>query len=116
MPRRGATGLFEVENVDQPIVRIAVQPQRVVERLVENSHRLDMRIGRQLLVAKHQDLVPPEVLPERGRGGLVDTVSQVDTDNLGAENRADRHECIRRAVDGRHDTMVGLVALDVEWF
>jgi hypothetical protein len=60
--------MLEIEGVYQPIVWIPVQPQRVVERLIKDSHRFDMRIGRQMLVAKHQDLVPPEVLPQRGGG------------------------------------------------
>ena len=47
-----------------------------------------------MLVAEHQDLVPPEVLPERGGGRFVDAVGQVDADHLCSEDRADRHECI----------------------
>ncbi len=76
MPCRGASCFFEIEDVHQPILRIAVQPQRMVERLIEDPHRLDMRIGRQLLVTKHQDLVPPEVLAQRSGGRVVDTVGQ----------------------------------------
>jgi hypothetical protein len=37
--------LLQIEDVCQPILRITMQPQRVVERLVEDSNRFYMRIG-----------------------------------------------------------------------
>jgi hypothetical protein len=38
--------------------------------------------------------VPPEGLLQRGGGSFIDTVGQVDADDLGTENGADRGECV----------------------
>lgn len=82
VPGRRAAGLLEVEDVNQRVAHIAPQPRRMVERFVEDPHRVHVRIGRQVLVAEHQDLVPPQVLPQRVGGCLVDSVGEVDTDDL----------------------------------
>ena len=62
VPRRGAARLVEVEHIDQPVVIVAEAPQRMVERFVEDLHRPHVRIGREVLVTKHEDLVVSEVV------------------------------------------------------
>ena len=60
--KTGARSL-EIEDIRQPILRVAMPPQRVVVGFVEDPHRLDVRVRRQVLVAEHQDLMLPERLP-----------------------------------------------------
>ena len=88
VPGRGVAGLVEVEHVDEAVVLVAVHPLRMVERLVEDPHRLDVRVGRQVLVAEHEHLVLPEVLAQALGRRVVDAAGQVDADDLGAEHRA----------------------------
>ena len=53
MPQRRPARLGQVEHVHQAVVLVAMHPCRMIERLVEDPHRLHVLIGRQVLVAKH---------------------------------------------------------------
>jgi hypothetical protein len=64
---------------------VAVDPQRVVEGLVEDPYRRHVLQRREVLAAEDQDLVGPECLPQGHGGGLVNGLGQVDAVDLGAD-------------------------------
>jgi hypothetical protein len=55
-----------------------------------------------MLVTEHQDLVSPEVFPQSVGGCLVDTVGQVNTDDLGTEQWTGRDDLVRGGLCTRH--------------
>jgi hypothetical protein len=62
----------------------------VVEGHVEDPHRVHVLLRRQMLTPEDQDLVAPERLPQRLRGGLVHGPGEVDAIDFGGDQGAGR--------------------------
>jgi hypothetical protein len=65
-----------------------VDPQGMVEGVVEDPYRLDVLERRKILTAEDQDLVAPERLAQSLSRGLVNELGQVHAFDLGADQRA----------------------------
>jgi hypothetical protein len=59
VPGVGGPSRQQVEGLHKAVSFVPGLPQRVVERVVPDSHRLDLLVRQQVLVAEDQHLVPP---------------------------------------------------------
>lgn len=55
-----------------------------------------------MLIAEHQNFVAPKVFPQRVDGRLVDTVGQVNADDLSAEHGTGRDDLVRGGLGDGH--------------
>ena len=114
MPTGGSARPLQVEGIDETVAVVAVYPQWMVEGLVEDPHRLDVLVRREVLVPKYQDLMGPEGVPQGFGGGVVDRPTQIDARYLGTENGAGREHLVggSRSEDVGH-TQILLIRSDL---
>ena len=74
--------------------------------LAETTSEIDMRIGRDVLIAEHEHLVTHERFTQRGNGAVVEHVVEVDRGHLGTDDRRDRGE-VEQSVGRADGGLVG---------
>jgi hypothetical protein len=82
-------GVLDAVGVDERVVRVALRGG-VVERVAEDADGRDVLVGREVLAADDEHLVPAQRGAQLVRGGLVDGQAEIDTADLGADAGSDR--------------------------